>query len=156
MPGRQLREALQRRRRLGNIAQREQPADRGGVDGAGAGEMSDEFGSMGAGEGEEGIGDEPGGSGAGSGQGSGDEAIYDPLLSSSSPDFVPGQTPFDPNETYQNPDLDSPYGNEAQVGYKQVFAQYQEKATQSLQNSYIPAGLKDIVKDYFSSLAPNK
>jgi hypothetical protein len=168
----QLRAANQRERALSQLQQsrsainrsqqagqgRGQSSQRGAGQpaGAGAGEMSDEFGSMGAGEGEEGIGDEPGGSGAGSGQGSGDEAIYDPLLSSSSPDFVPGQTPFDPNETFENPALDSPYGNEAQVGYKQVYAEYQERATQTLQNTYIPAGLKDIVKDYFSALAPDR
>jgi hypothetical protein len=124
--------------------------------GTGAGEMSDEFGGMGSGEGQDGSGDQPGGSGAGSGQGSGDEAIFDPSLGASSPDFVPGQTPFDPNETFENPSLDSPYGNEAQVGYKQVYAEYQQRATQTLENTYIPAGLKDIVKDYFSALAPDK
>ena len=122
--------------------------------GSGAGDGLDEMGSSGSGEGDPGSGDRPGGSSAGTGQGSHDEAIYDPLLSVSSPDFVPGSQSFDPNEAFQNPDPDNPYGNEAQVGYKQVYAQYQEKATETLQNSYIPAGLKDIVKDYFSSLAP--
>jgi hypothetical protein len=124
--------------------------------GAGSDEGMDELGSGFGGDGEPGDGDMPGGSGAGSGQGSPDESIYDPLMSVSRPDFVPGQQAFDPNEAFQNPDLDSPYGNEAQVGYKQVFADYEEKATQTLQNSYIPVGLKDIVKDYFSSLAPNR
>ena len=42
------------------------------------------------------------------------------------------------------------------MGYKQVYPEYQKKATETLQNTYIPAGLKDIVKDYFSSLAPSK
>jgi hypothetical protein len=125
--------------------------------GAGAGEEGmDELGGGLGGDGEPGEGDRPGGSGAGSGQGSQDESIYDPLQAMSRPDFVPGQQPFDPNDAFQNPDLDSPYGNEAQVGYKQVFAEYQEKATQTLQNSYIPVGLKDVVKDYFSSLAPDR
>jgi hypothetical protein len=100
--------------------------------------------------------DRPGGSGAGSGSGGRDETIYDPLLTIGRPDFVPGQTPFDPNDMFENPGLDSPYGNEAQVGYKQVFAEYEQRATQTLQSTYIPAGLKDIVKEYFSALAPNK
>jgi hypothetical protein len=123
--------------------------------GAGSGEGYDDSGASG-GEEDPGSGDRPGGSGAGTGQGDHDESVYDPLTSVGHPDVVPGQQPFDPNEAFENPDPDSPSANEAQVGYKQVYAQYEEKATQTLQNSYIPAGLKDIVKDYFSSLAPNK
>src|SRR5438067_1386505 len=123
--------------------------------GARSGEGYDDSGASG-GEEDPGSGDRPGGSGAGTGQGDHDESVYDPLTSVGHPDVVPGQQPFDPNEAFENPDPDSPSANEAQVGYKQVYAQYEEKATQTLQNSYIPAGLKDIVKDYFSSLAPNK
>jgi hypothetical protein len=123
--------------------------------GAGSGEGNEDYGT-GGGEDDPGSGDRPGGSGAGTGQGDHEESIYDPLMSVGHPDVVPGQQAFDPNEAFENPDPDSPYANEAQVGYKQVYAQYEEKATQTLQNSYIPAGLKDIVKDYFSSLAPNK
>ena len=168
----QLRSANQRERALSQLQQsrgaitRSQQAAQSGTAGnqrgasqqagLGEGEMGEEPGGAGAGEGEDGSGDQPGGTGAGTGQGSGDEALFDPLFAAGDPDFVPGQTPFDPNETFQNPDLDSPYSNEAQVGYKQVFAQYQERATQTLQNSYIPAGMKDIVKDYFSSLAPDR
>jgi hypothetical protein len=125
--------------------------------GAAPGDSSDESGESGdGGDGESGSGDRAGGSGSGSGQGSGDEAIYDPLSSVSRPDVVPGQEAFDPNESFDSAGLDSPYSNEAQVGYKQVYPEYQKKATETLQNTYIPAGLKDIVKDYFSSLAPSK
>ena len=46
--------------------------------------------------------------------------------------------------------------NNAQVSYRQVQARYQEQAVQSLQNNYIPIGLKDLVKDYFSSLSPGQ
>lgn len=167
-----LRAAQQRERALAQLQQsrgainRSQQAARG-RDGAGQrgqgqqagsgmGEGFDDFGGMGSSEGDEGAGDRPGGSGAGTGQGGREESIYDPLASISRPDVVPGAQAFDPNEAFENPSLDSPYGNEAQVGYKQVFAEYQERATQSLQNSYIPTGLKDIVKDYFSSLSPSK
>jgi hypothetical protein len=125
--------------------------------GGAAGDSGDESGEAGGGgDGESGSGDRTGGSGSGSGQGSGDEAIYDPLHSVSRPDLVPGQEAFDPNEAFDSSGLDSPYGNEARVGYKQVYPEYQKKATETLQNTYIPAGLKDIVKDYFSSLAPSK
>jgi hypothetical protein len=128
-----------------------------GQQGAGAGaEGMDDFGSASdSGEGDPGSGDRPGGSSAGVGQGSHDEMIYDPMMTVGRPDFVPPPGGFDPNDAFENPDLNSPYGSEAQVPYRQAYAQYQERATQTLQNSYIPAGLKDIVKDYFSSLAPS-
>jgi hypothetical protein len=42
------------------------------------------------------------------------------------------------------------------VDYRQVHAKYQDQAVQSLQNNYIPIGLKDLVKDYFSSLSPDQ
>ena len=123
--------------------------------GAGAGEGMEDFGGSGGGEGDPDMGDLPGGSGAGTGQGSHDETIYDPMLTIGRPDFVPGSQAFSPDDAFEG-NLDTPYGSEAQVPYKQAYAQYQERATQTLQNSYIPAGLKDIVKDYFSALAPNK
>jgi hypothetical protein len=109
----------------------------------GAGEFDDEMG-----------GDMPGGSNAGTGPGSRSETIYDPLFSTGHEDFIPGGE-FDPGEVYAGSFMDDAYTNDAQVGYSSVYANYQEKATQSLQNSYIPAGLKDLVKDYFSSLAPS-
>lgn len=100
-------------------------------------------------------GDRPGGSSAGNGPGSRSETIYDPLFSTGREDFIPGSDDFDPGEVYAGSSMDDAYRNDAQVGYSSVYANYQEKATQSLQNSYIPSGLKDLVKDYFSSLAPS-
>jgi hypothetical protein len=105
--------------------------------------------------GDEMDGDMPGGSNAGTGPGSRSETIYDPLFSTGREDFIPGSDVFDPGEVYAGSSMDDAYSNDAQVGYSSVYANYQEKATQSLQNSYIPAGLKDLVKDYFSSLAPS-
>ena len=125
------------------------PGQRGAVDGqpsdiSGAGgEYDDEMG-----------GDRPGGSGAGNGPGSRSETVYDPLFSTGREDVIPGGE-FDPGEVYAGSSMDDAYRNDAQVGYSSVYADYQEKATQSLQNSYIPSGLKDLVKDYFSSLAPS-
>ncbi|MCC7105275.1 MAG: hypothetical protein IT307_09045 [Chloroflexi bacterium] len=118
------------------------------------GDEGDGFGSSGA-EGDPGGGDQPGGSAAGTGSGSGDDSIYDPLSTVGRPELVPGANGFDPNELYENPNPSDPDLNEAQVGYRDVLAQYQERATQSLQNTYVPAGLKDLVKDYFSSLSSN-
>lgn len=164
-----LRSAAQRERAISQLQQSRgainrsvqsaQQRARGGGQtrpGAGGGDESDEFGNMG-GDGEQGGGgDRPGGSAAGTGQGSGDEGFYDPMTTVGRPEVVPGANQFDPNELFENPYASDPEFNEAQVGYKEVYQQYQERATQSLQSTYIPAGLKDLVKDYFSSLSPNK
>lgn len=119
------------------------PSEFGGDYGSGAGEFDDEFG-----------GDRPGGSSAGSGSANRSESVYDPLFTTGREDYIPGSDIFDPSEIYGSSAYDDAYRNEAQVGYQSVYANYQEKAVQSLQNSYIPVGLKDLVKDYFSSLAP--
>jgi hypothetical protein len=125
--------------------------------GSGLGDgMDDDFGGSSMGdEGEGGSGERPGGSGAGSGSGSGSDMIYDPGITIGTPSFVPGASQFNPDDAFESPGLDSAFGNEAQVPYKQAFAEYEKRATNTLQSSYIPAGLKDVVKDYFSSLAPN-
>ncbi|MCC7163350.1 MAG: hypothetical protein IT331_12720 [Anaerolineae bacterium] len=44
--------------------------------------------------------------------------------------------------------------NPAVVPYAQVFQQYSQIAGQAMENSYIPAGMKDYVKEYFSALEP--
>jgi hypothetical protein len=44
--------------------------------------------------------------------------------------------------------------NAAVVPYTQVFEQYTEIAGQAMENSYIPSGLRDYVKEYFSELEP--
>lgn len=44
--------------------------------------------------------------------------------------------------------------NPARVPYSQVFQQYAEIAGQAMERSYIPAGLRDYVKEYFSELEP--
>lgn len=104
---------------------------------------------------DEGLGDRPGGSEAGTGSGSRTDTVYDPLFTTGREDVIPGMDGFDPSDVYGSSGFDDAYRNDAQVGYASVYANYQEKATQSLQNSYIPAGLKDLVKDYFTSLAPS-
>ncbi len=44
--------------------------------------------------------------------------------------------------------------NPALVPYDQVFQKYSEIAGQTMERSYIPSGLKDYVKEYFSGLEP--
>jgi len=45
---------------------------------------------------------------------------------------------------------------EAQVPYEQVYAQYLEQAGTALGSDYIPQGYKDLVRDYFSELEPER
>ena len=42
----------------------------------------------------------------------------------------------------------------ARVPYQEVFYNYLDTANQAIENSYIPNGLKDYVRDYFSQLEP--
>lgn len=42
------------------------------------------------------------------------------------------------------------------VPYNQVFSDYSNSAARSLESDYIPLGLRDVVRDYFSSLEPGQ
>lgn len=44
---------------------------------------------------------------------------------------------------------------QALVPYNQVYSDYQAQAASALENSYIPLGVKDYVREYFSALEPN-
>jgi hypothetical protein len=50
---------------------------------------------------------------------------------------------------------ENPTGN-VTVPYNQVFSDYSNAANQALQSDYIPLGLRDVVRDYFSSLEPGQ
>jgi len=132
-----------------------QPGSRGSSSSE-SGEDGDSQAGPGSNEGDPSAGDRPGGSSAGTGSNPRSEEIYDPAFASSRQERLNEGQPFTPTDSYDNPNPEDPYRNDAQVGYSQVYARYQDKAVQSLQNSYIPVGLKDLVKDYFSSLSPGK
>ncbi len=42
----------------------------------------------------------------------------------------------------------------ARVPYQEVFYDYLDTASQAIESSYIPSGLKDYVREYFSQLEP--
>ncbi|MDM8529012.1 hypothetical protein QUF58_12505 [Anaerolineales bacterium HSG24] len=44
--------------------------------------------------------------------------------------------------------------NSAIVPYNEVYSEYNEAASEALDNSYIPLGMKDYVRDYFGALEP--
>jgi hypothetical protein len=91
------------------------------------------------------------------GQGQGQ---YDPIYA---PQRIGGQSdqqvqlngdasssPVKEGEFSQNPD-----GN-VSVPYDQVFSDYSNAANRALESDYIPLGLRDVVRDYFSSLEPGQ
>ena len=47
------------------------------------------------------------------------------------------------------------FAREHNVDYRDVLPTYQERATRAMQDRYIPLGMKELVKEYFSSLQPN-
>jgi len=47
-----------------------------------------------------------------------------------------------------------PFDGQAAVPYRQVYADYATQAAAALESSYIPLGMKQYVRDYFSALEP--
>ena len=50
---------------------------------------------------------------------------------------------------------DNPLG-EARVSYDTVFSDYQNAANRALESDYVPLGLRDVVREYFTSLQPQE
>jgi len=50
--------------------------------------------------------------------------------------------------------LPIPQGGQANVPYREVYADYAAQAGAALEGSYVPLGMKQYVRDYFSSLEP--
>ncbi len=50
--------------------------------------------------------------------------------------------------------LPAPHSGRANVPYREVYAEYAAQAGTALEGSYVPLGLKQYVRDYFSSLEP--
>src|SRR5690606_20389890 len=85
------------------------------------------------------------------------ERDYEPIYA---PQRIGGQQSGE--EIYLEPDssdapviednfTENPTGNTT-VPYNQVFSSYRNAANQALDSGYIPLGLRDIVRDYFTSL----
>jgi len=62
----------------------------------------------------------------------------------------PGEVPMEEGDFQDNP-----YGTSI-VPYSQVFRDYSDSATRALESDYIPLGLRDVVRQYFSSLDPQQ
>lgn len=60
----------------------------------------------------------------------------------------PGELPMDEGDFQDNP-----FGQSV-VPYSEVFSDYANSATRALESDYIPLGLRDVVRQYFTSLDP--
>ncbi len=49
-----------------------------------------------------------------------------------------------------------PTGSEARVSYREIYGDYAEQAGAALERGYVPLGMKQYVRDYFSSLEPQE
>jgi methyl-accepting chemotaxis protein len=61
-----------------------------------------------------------------------------------------GDIPVTEGEFSQNP------AGQSLVPYNQVFGEYRTEANRALESDYIPLGLRDVVKEYFTSLEPGQ
>jgi septal ring factor EnvC (AmiA/AmiB activator) len=125
----------------------------GALDQAGTGQGQGQLGQDGQGQGQgSGAGQGPSGDGTGSG-GQGTETVY----TGSATNFqgVPGQegSSGQVSSTDDN-SLSQPAQNGSNVPYTQVIGSYQQQASQAMDRAAVPLSYREIVKDYFSSLAP--
>ena len=125
----------------------------GALDQAGTGQGQGQIGQDGQGQGQgSGAGQGPNGDGNGSG-GQGAETVY----TGSATNFqgVPGQegSTGQVSSTDDN-SLSQPAQNGSNVPYTQVIGNYQQQASQAMDRAAVPLSYRQIVKDYFSSLAP--
>lgn len=61
-----------------------------------------------------------------------------------------GNAPVQEGDFSQNPD------GQVTVPYNQVFSDYADSANRALESDYVPLGLRDVVRDYFTSLEPRR
>jgi len=68
---------------------------------------------------------------------------------------VDGQTSNEDFEQETEGDFNEEFSGEATTNYGNVYADYADDVNQALDTDYIPLGLKDVIRQYFSSLEPN-
>ena len=71
-------------------------------------------------------------------------------------DLFVGNPDWEKLLAYPRPRLSPAEQNGSQVGYRDVYGQYQDRAVQNIEQSYVPLGMKDLVRQYFNELDPNK
>jgi hypothetical protein len=123
---------------------------------AGQGDQAGENGDQGGGGGTPGEGGEQGDGGQGGGFSTGGQnqnrTGVSGLDTITRPEQVPSGGSFTPDETSQNPYLGDASDGTAKAGDETVAPSFSKKPTQGNDTGSIPLGLRDLVKDYFSSL----
>jgi hypothetical protein len=71
-----------------------------------------------------------------------------------SPDFLPGRESGQGEETVREEGPQAGSSGPALVPYSEVYASYNTAAAEALEREYVPAGLKDYVREYFTRLEP--
>jgi hypothetical protein len=127
-------------------------------EGAGSAQSRADDGSDGSGQGDgDGQGEGQRGSGSGAGTGSSQTTGGTQPISGTRARQVQVPTgDFDRptiSESEQTAEGDE---GEVTVDYRSVLPVYQERATRALQDRYVPHAMKDLVREYFSSLQPTR
>lgn len=129
----------------------------GGASGDDAGTQAEPGeGREASGQGEEASGVENGTQAGGNGSGAGTGTLRS-RGDSDQDDFRSRQVHV-PSDEFEQPEIlhgqqtvDGPDG-EAVVDYREVLTEYRQRATEAMASRYVPPSLKDLVRDYFSSL----
>jgi hypothetical protein len=109
---------------------------------------------LGQGQGD-GTGNGTGGNGTGGSGGQGGETVY--TGGQGRFEGLPGQQSANGQvSTSDDNSLADPANNGSNVPYQQVVGQYQQQASQAMDRAAVPLSYRQIVKDYFSSLAPQR
>jgi len=85
------------------------------------------------------------------------EQVYAPpssVQTNLTPVTVQGQDNPNGEQSSTTANTDANKTGSATVPYEQIYGQYQQQAGNALNNDYIPQGYKDLVKEYFTNIAP--
>ena len=58
------------------------------------------------------------------------------------------------DQPFAEGDFDDNPAGESRVSYDTIFSEYESAANRALESDYVPLGLRDVVRDYFTSLEP--
>ncbi|GEM_PF-814970 len=104
------------------------------------------------GDGQNGPG-QAGGHGPGGGP---NNQVYAPTTPPGHTEQLPTQQGSGASQQTTGDQLGNPNNNQSLVPYNQVIGSYQQEAAQQMDRAYVPLDKKDLVKNYFSSLATGK
>jgi hypothetical protein len=85
------------------------------------------------------------------------EQVYAPpssVQANLTPITLQGQDNLNGEQSSTTTNTDANKTGSATVPYEQIYGQYQQQAGNALNSDYIPQGYKDLVKEYFTNIAP--